>query len=137
MVKNIVGWRRPLFLFLVLLELEDGQNLVWSSREVDIEQEGDRVRVPLIRSREEDSNRDGVLDSLWLRAEFPLEPAEKVEAAHALLLFDYQLSRYRRYSPVHNSSRQLKKKLPSYGKKGPESQTLPYETVQQNGAQIW
>ena len=79
--------------FLVILEKSDGTDLIWSSRESDLELEGDRVRIPVIRSREEDGNRDGVLDSLWLNLEMPMDGSEEITGVQALLLFDYKLKR--------------------------------------------
>ena len=81
-------------MFLVILEKSDGTDLIWSSRESDLELEGDRVRIPVIRSREEDGNRDGVLDSLWLNLEMPMDGSEEITGVQTLLLFDYKLKRY-------------------------------------------
>ena len=86
-----------LCLAAVLLETRDGRALRWSSRQLDRKQQdegGDRVRVPLIKSREEDVNRDGLKDRLWLQLEMLMEPGEEVVNAQAVLLFDYQLHRW-------------------------------------------
>lgn len=79
---------------IALLEMREGRGAVWSTIPWIIDHEADRVRLPVLRSREEDSNRDGVKDSLWLKLEFPLDPSEEVTAVHTILLFHYQLHRF-------------------------------------------
>ena len=54
----------------------------------------DKVRIPAITSREEDTNRDGIMDSLWLRLQMRMEPREDVVALQSLITFNYQLHRY-------------------------------------------
>ncbi|KAL7979650.1 hypothetical protein Chor_004808 [Crotalus horridus] len=52
---------------------------------------GGRLRVPLVSAREEDSNRDGVMDQLRFQLELPLLPSERVVGIQLLLTFSYEL----------------------------------------------
>ncbi|KAK9392570.1 putative transmembrane protein [Crotalus adamanteus] len=54
---------------------------------------GGRLRVPLVSAREEDSNRDGVMDQLRFQLELPLLPSERVVGIQLLLTFSYELHR--------------------------------------------
>ncbi|XP_062508277.1 transmembrane protein 231-like [Corticium candelabrum] len=54
----------------------------------------DQLRVPLIRSREEDSNFDGLSDVLHFSLEMPLLPNDEVVSVQLLLFFDYRLKKY-------------------------------------------
>jgi len=83
---------------LLLADTAAGQQLGWATFPVVVEQLLDSVRIPVVRSREEDSNRDGVLDGLELELELPLRQDEQVVSCTALLLLDVRL---RIYSEVH------------------------------------
>ena len=78
--------------FLVELEKSDGGVVEWSSHDAD--NQGSSVRIPVLRTREEDTNRDGIMDSLWLRLQMRMEPREDVVALQSLITFNYQLHRY-------------------------------------------
>ena len=77
---------------LVELEKSDGGVVEWSSHDAD--NQGSCVRIPVLRTREEDTNRDGIMDSLWLRLQMRMEPREDVVALQSLITFNYQLHRY-------------------------------------------
>lgn len=47
----------------------------------------DHLRIPTIRSYEEDANRDGMKDMLHLEMEVPLSDAEMMQGVSILLLF--------------------------------------------------
>mmetsp|Transcript_12428 Transcript_12428/g.31813 ORF Transcript_12428/g.31813 Transcript_12428/m.31813 type:complete len:314 (-) Transcript_12428:275-1216(-) len=50
-----------------------------------------QLRVPTLRSFEEDSNNDGTYDWLQFDVEMPLEAAESIDSVSVALIFDYQL----------------------------------------------
>jgi transmembrane protein 231 len=54
----------------------------------------DQLRVPLIRSREDDSNFDGLKDALYFSVEMPLLPSDDIMHVQLLLFFNYQLKKY-------------------------------------------
>lgn len=51
----------------------------------------DNVRIPVITSREEDINRDGLLDSLDMEIKMPLQQGEEIVSVSLILLFDVKL----------------------------------------------
>jgi len=79
---------------LMLVELSNGAQLGWSTVPGLTALLGEGVRVPVIRSREEDENRDGLADSLAISFNLPLRPEEEVVSAHVLLTFDVHLQRF-------------------------------------------
>ena len=54
----------------------------------------DKVRIPAITSREEDSNRDGLLDRLDIQVKMPVKPGEEVVRVSLLLLFHAELTQF-------------------------------------------
>jgi len=54
----------------------------------------DNVRIPVITSREEDINRDGLLDSLDMEIKMPLQQGEEIVSVSLILLFDVKLYKY-------------------------------------------
>ncbi|GAB6030810.1 hypothetical protein CHUAL_014205 [Chamberlinius hualienensis] len=79
---------------LIWIELDDGIDyLAWSSFENLNKLLDSHLRIPLIQSREDDWNRDGVNDKMDLILDFPLT-TETVKSATLLLLFDYQLNTF-------------------------------------------
>ena len=76
----------------VELEKSNGGVVEWSSHDAD--NQGSSVRIPVLRTREEDTNRDGIMDSLWLRLQMRMEPSEDVIALQSLITFNYQLHRF-------------------------------------------
>ena len=51
----------------------------------------DNVRIPVIKSREEDTNRDGLNDMLDMEIRMPVQQDEEVVSVSLLLLFDVNL----------------------------------------------
>ena len=51
----------------------------------------EQLRIPTIRSYEEDQNRDGMNDMLHLEMEVPLSDKEMMQGVSILLMFDYRL----------------------------------------------
>jgi len=54
----------------------------------------DNVRIPVIKSREEDTNRDGLNDMLDMEIRMPVQQDEEVVSVSLLLLFDVNLYKY-------------------------------------------
>ncbi|XP_019360859.1 PREDICTED: transmembrane protein 231 [Gavialis gangeticus] len=70
-----------------------GGGLAWSTFPAFNRLQGERLRVPLVATREEDKNQDGKMDQLHFKLELPLKPAEEVLGAQLILTFSYQLHR--------------------------------------------
>uniref|UniRef100_A0A672V3A3 Transmembrane protein 231 n=1 Tax=Strigops habroptila TaxID=2489341 RepID=A0A672V3A3_STRHB len=68
-----------------------GSFLAWSTFPAFNRLQGERLRVPLLSTREEDKNQDGKMDQLHFRLELPLQPTEHVIGVQLILLFSYQL----------------------------------------------
>ena len=86
-----VHWRHEL---LLLAELGQGGQLGWSTEPALAALLGEAGRLPVIRSREEDTNRDGLLDQLTIKLTLPLRPGEEVVAVNTLLVFDVKLHQF-------------------------------------------
>ena len=54
----------------------------------------DNVRIPSVTSREEDTNRDGILDSMDMEIRMPLRQDEEVVSVNLMLVFDVKLYTY-------------------------------------------
>ncbi|XP_005403498.1 PREDICTED: transmembrane protein 231 [Chinchilla lanigera] len=80
-------------LLVALLQPEQGGFLAWSTFPAFNRLQGDRLRVPLVSTREEDRNQDGKTDVLHFKLELPLQPTEHVLAVQLILTFSYQLHR--------------------------------------------
>ncbi|XP_049642396.1 transmembrane protein 231 [Suncus etruscus] len=80
-------------LLVALLAPEPGGFLAWSTFPAFNRLQGDRLRIPLVSTREEDSNYDGKPDMLHFKLELPLQPEEHVVGLQLLLTFSYQLHR--------------------------------------------
>uniref|UniRef100_A0A8D0FRW1 Transmembrane protein 231 n=1 Tax=Strix occidentalis caurina TaxID=311401 RepID=A0A8D0FRW1_STROC len=65
--------------------------LAWSTFPAFNRLQEDRLRVPLLSTREEDRNQDGKMDQLYFKLELPLQPTEHVVGVQLILLFSYQL----------------------------------------------
>ncbi|XP_013010411.1 transmembrane protein 231 isoform X2 [Cavia porcellus] len=78
-------------LLVALLQPEQGGFLAWSTFPAFNRLQGDRLRVPLVSTREEDRNQDGKADVLHFNLELPLQSTEHVLGVQLLLTFTYQL----------------------------------------------
>ncbi|KAI8520068.1 hypothetical protein Bbelb_033250 [Branchiostoma belcheri] len=76
---------------LLLQTSQTGDYLVWSTYQNFNQLQQGRVRVPLVKSREEDSNRDGKSDALQMTIQVPLLDTEEVYSVDLLLFFQYRL----------------------------------------------
>jgi len=63
----------------------------WSTSEEYNKLAQEQLRIPTIRSYEEDQNRDGMNDMLHLEMEVPLSDKEMMQGVSILLMFDYRL----------------------------------------------
>ncbi|XP_012497034.1 PREDICTED: transmembrane protein 231 [Propithecus coquereli] len=80
-------------LLVALLGPERGGVLAWSTFPAFNRLQGDRLRVPLVSTREEDRNQDGKMDRLHFKLELPLQSTEHVLGVQLILMFSYQLHR--------------------------------------------
>ncbi|KAL4685512.1 hypothetical protein H8959_001109 [Pygathrix nigripes] len=80
-------------LLVALLGPESGGFLAWSTFPAFNRLQGDRLRVPLVSTREEDRNQDGKTDMLHFKLELPLQSTEHVLGVQLILTFSYQLHR--------------------------------------------
>ncbi|XP_031471440.1 transmembrane protein 231 [Phasianus colchicus] len=70
-----------------------GSFLAWSTFPAFNRLQEDRLRVPLVSTREEDKNQDGKTDQLHFKLELPLQPTEHVVGVQLILIFSYHLYR--------------------------------------------
>ncbi|NXQ37031.1 TM231 protein, partial [Alaudala cheleensis] len=80
-------------LFVATIGSGPGSFLSWSTFPAFNRLQEDRLRVPLLSTREEDKNQDGKMDQLHFKLELPLQPTEHVVGVQLILLFSYQLYR--------------------------------------------
>uniref|UniRef100_A0A8C5XDR2 Transmembrane protein 231 n=1 Tax=Microcebus murinus TaxID=30608 RepID=A0A8C5XDR2_MICMU len=80
-------------LLVALLGPEPGGVLAWSTFPAFNRLQGDRLRVPLVSTREEDRNQDGKMDRLHFKLELPLQSTEHILGVQLILTFSYQLHR--------------------------------------------
>ncbi|KFM01768.1 Transmembrane protein 231, partial [Aptenodytes forsteri] len=80
-------------LFVATIGPGPGSFLAWSTFPAFNRLQEDRLRVPLVSTREEDKNQDGKMDQLHFKLELPLQPTEHVVGVQLILLFSYQLYR--------------------------------------------
>ncbi|KAH3768789.1 transmembrane protein 231-like [Dreissena polymorpha] len=80
---------------LMVAELEgDGNYVTYSTFQTYNTLQQNHLRVPLITSREEDSNGDGRADLLTFTLELPLADTENILGMKLLLFFDYKLYQF-------------------------------------------
>uniref|UniRef100_A0A2I3GN94 Transmembrane protein 231 n=1 Tax=Nomascus leucogenys TaxID=61853 RepID=A0A2I3GN94_NOMLE len=87
-------------LLVALLGPESGGFLAWSTFPAFNRLQGDRLRVPLVSTREEDRNQDGKMDMLHFKLELPLQSTEHVLGVQLILTFSYQLHVSQLSSPL-------------------------------------
>ena len=76
---------------VVLARTREGQQLGWATAESVNNFLMENVRIPLVTSREEDVNRDGLLDNINLQVKIPLDKSEEIVSVSLILLFDVKL----------------------------------------------
>ena len=79
---------------VVLARTRDGAQLGWATAESVNNFLLENVRIPLVTSREEDVNRDGLLDNIKLTLKMPLGKSEEIVSISLMLLFDVKLHKY-------------------------------------------
>ena len=80
---------------VVLARTSDGDQLGWAPAESVNNFLLENVRIPLVTSREEDVNRDGLLDNIKLTLKMPLDKSEEIVSISLMLLFDVKLHKYK------------------------------------------
>ncbi|XP_025895359.1 transmembrane protein 231 isoform X1 [Nothoprocta perdicaria] len=80
-------------LFVATTGPEPGSFLAWSTFPAFNRLQEERLRVPLLSTREEDKNQDGKMDQLHFKLELPLQSTEYVVGVQLILIFSYQLHR--------------------------------------------
>ncbi|CAL4071839.1 unnamed protein product, partial [Meganyctiphanes norvegica] len=78
---------------LLLLETSDGV-LAWSTKPSFNLLMEKKLRVPFIKSRENDDNYDGIKDDLDFSISIPLQNTEDVHSITVITTFDYRLHRH-------------------------------------------
>uniref|UniRef100_A0A8C6Z3Z3 Transmembrane protein 231 n=1 Tax=Nothoprocta perdicaria TaxID=30464 RepID=A0A8C6Z3Z3_NOTPE len=78
-------------LFVATTGPEPGSFLAWSTFPAFNRLQEERLRVPLLSTREEDKNQDGKMDQLHFKLELPLQSTEYVVGVQLILIFSYQL----------------------------------------------
>ncbi|XP_013778016.1 transmembrane protein 231-like isoform X2 [Limulus polyphemus] len=81
-------------LIIILENKSHGETLVWSTFSQLNNVVQNNLRIPVIKTKEEDVNKDGRFDSLDLKVEMPLHDEEEVYSVKMLLFFDYELYTY-------------------------------------------
>ena len=76
---------------VVLARTREGQQLGWATAESVNNFLMEKVRIPLVTSREEDVNRDGLQDNLSLQVKIPLRRSEEIVSISLMVLFDVKL----------------------------------------------
>ncbi|KAK2155993.1 hypothetical protein LSH36_224g03026 [Paralvinella palmiformis] len=93
-VDNFIEQPEIHFKHQLMLELQtslDGDYIMWSTFANLNNLQMDHLRVPVVKSREEDVNHDGLKDLLHIQIEVPLMDSEQVYSLKLLLIFDYIL----------------------------------------------
>jgi len=78
---------------LVILETDSGY-ITWSTYPNYNQIHTDHLRIPLVKSREDDANSDGLLDTLHFQLDMPLITGERVLSVQLMLMLDYKLHQY-------------------------------------------
>ncbi|XP_040574725.1 transmembrane protein 231 [Lepeophtheirus salmonis] len=76
---------------MFLLQTSNRTNLGWSTFKLFNRFLESGIRIPLIKTKENDWNRDGKLDNIDLQITFPLLPKEEILNFEAFLFFDVKL----------------------------------------------
>lgn len=79
-------------MILMLEGTTPGSDLVWSTYDQLNQMLGSKFRVAEIQAREDDNNRDGKVDEVYLYARVPLRSGEAVHHVRLISFFDYALA---------------------------------------------
>ncbi|XP_022098058.1 transmembrane protein 231-like isoform X1 [Acanthaster planci] len=80
---------------LLLVDTQDEASyLAWSTYQNFNQLQQQHLRIPLVKTREEDNNRDGKYDMLHFSVSVPVLATESVFGVKLILLFDYRLYRF-------------------------------------------
>ncbi|KAI0227131.1 transmembrane protein 231 [Lamellibrachia satsuma] len=78
---------------IVFIQLKDNY-VTWSTLKNFNQVQMAHLRIPVVKSREDDVNRDGVLDRLNFQLDMPMTDTEEVLGVTLILLFDYRLRKF-------------------------------------------
>eukprot|EP00158_Paraphelidium_tribonemae_P001187 Partr_v1_DN24088_c0_g1_i2_m34574 putative Transmembrane component of the tectonic-like complex, a complex localized at the transition zone of primary cilia and acting as a barrier that prevents diffusion of transmembrane proteins between the cilia and plasma membranes. Required for ciliogenesis and sonic hedgehog SHH signaling len=78
----------------IIVELAGASNtfITWSTRPEYNKYQLSSLRVPTVKSREIDSDRDGLVDWIEFQVSMPMLPSESVQSVRAAFFLDYKLS---------------------------------------------
>ncbi|XP_033626423.1 transmembrane protein 231-like [Asterias rubens] len=80
---------------LLLIDTQDSASyLAWSTYQNFNQLQQQHLRIPLVKTREEDTNRDGKSDMLHFSISVPVLATEEVLGMKLILIFDYRLYRF-------------------------------------------
>ncbi|ELU05079.1 hypothetical protein CAPTEDRAFT_227912 [Capitella teleta] len=79
-------------MLLILDTSLDGDYVTWSTYQNYNQLQMEKLRVPVVKAKENDVNGDGRNDELDLAIEMPLLDAEKVYGVKLILIYDYLLT---------------------------------------------
>ncbi|XP_038070170.1 transmembrane protein 231-like isoform X2 [Patiria miniata] len=98
-LKNAFYREQPTVQFkhqmLLLVDTQDEASyLAWSTYQNFNQLQQQHLRIPLVKTRKEDNNRDGRYDMLHFSVSVPVLATENVLGVKLILLFDYRLYRF-------------------------------------------
>ncbi|KAJ8041469.1 hypothetical protein HOLleu_12293 [Holothuria leucospilota] len=80
---------------LLVLYLNEGNSYIaWSTYPNFNLIEQNHLTIPVVKTREEDINRDGRNDKLYFSVEVPIPDSKNVQSVDMILVFDYRLYRF-------------------------------------------
>eukprot|EP01112_Ceratiomyxa_fruticulosa_P007923 TRINITY_DN2062_c0_g1_i9.p1 TRINITY_DN2062_c0_g1~~TRINITY_DN2062_c0_g1_i9.p1 ORF type:complete len:314 (-),score=40.29 TRINITY_DN2062_c0_g1_i9:266-1207(-) len=77
--------------FIMLEGNNPDDHFFWSTSPKLNQLIGPKLRIPLIKSSQIDTNNDGIYDLINITATFPLESGEKIYHAKSFFMFDYSI----------------------------------------------
>ncbi|PIK39163.1 putative transmembrane protein, partial [Apostichopus japonicus] len=86
---------------LLVLGMRDGSYVTWSTYSNFNLLEQSHLIIPVVKTREEDVNRDGKKYKLHFNLEVPVSDSQDVVSVEMILVFDYKLNRF---STLHMES---------------------------------
>lgn len=97
---------------ILVLGMRDGSYRAWSTYSNFNMLQQDHLIIPVVKTREEDFNRDGRNDKLYFDLEMQLDDSQDVVSMELMLFFDYTLSYF---SSLHMESLAFIQHVSSYG----------------------
>ncbi|PIK58094.1 putative transmembrane protein [Apostichopus japonicus] len=88
---------------LLVLGMRDGSYVTWSTYSNFNLLEQSHLIIPVVKTREEDVNRDGKSDKLHFNLEVPVSDSQDVVSVEMILVFDYKLNVFAIFALLHTS----------------------------------